>query len=65
METEFAVKLRRGAIRSLTKVDGTTVAVRVEGVYCRGGEEPIYDVRELVSKIGYPASERDLKLCRR
>ena len=61
MARPFHIKLQYGAIRTLTKVDGTVVDVEIEGVRCRKDDEPLYDVREIVTRIGYPAAERDLK----
>ena len=49
-------------ILKLTKRDGEAVAVRVEGISInKRFEHPIYDVREVESRIGYPASENELK----
>lgn len=61
MAKPFQIKLQYGAIRTLTKSDDTVVDVEIEGVTCRKDDEPIYDVREVIGRVGYPASERDLK----
>lgn len=61
MAKPFQIKLQYGAIRTLTKRDGTVIDVEIEGVTCCKDDKPIYAVREVIGRVGYLASERDLK----
>lgn len=61
MAHAFKIKLMCGAIRTVTRGDGLKVDVKIEGVSCWGDDEPMYDVREILSGVGYPALEHDLK----
>ena len=61
MNREWEIKFRPGQTAILNK-DGTPCEVQIEGVSCHKaiGWQVIYDVREIESKVAYPASQREL-----
>jgi hypothetical protein len=61
--TDWKFRYKPHAICSLEKQTGEVVQVRIEGVVCSRHTEwiPIYDVREVVGGLGYPASESNLR----
>ena len=61
MNREWEIKFRPGQTAFLNK-DGAPCEVRIEGVSCHKatGWQVIYDVREIESRMGYPASQKNL-----
>jgi hypothetical protein len=61
MNREWEIKFKPGQIAILDK-SGTPCEVQIEGVSCHKatGWQVIYDVREIESKVAYPASQKEL-----
>ena len=61
MNREWEIKFEPGQIVILDK-SGAPCEVEIEGVSCHKatGWQVIYDVREIESKVGYPASQKSL-----
>jgi hypothetical protein len=61
MNREWEIKFRPGQTAILDK-SGTPCEVQIEGVRCHKSIdwEVIYDVREIGSRVGYPASQKNL-----
>ena len=61
MNREWEIKFEPGQAAILDKV-GTPCEVQIEGVSCHKatGWQVIYDVREIESKVAYPASQKSL-----
>ena len=61
MKREWEIKFRPGQTVILDK-SGTPCEVQIEGVSCHRatGWQVIYDVREIESRVGYPASQKNL-----
>ena len=61
MNREWEIKFKPGQTVILNK-DGTPCEVQIEGVRCNKSIdwEVIYDVREIESRVGYPASQKSL-----
>lgn len=63
MNLPWNIKYNRGQHLELTKECGTTVVVEIESVSMGNHiEQPIYGVREIVTRIGYHAAQSDLKV---
>lgn len=58
----FVFKFQYGEHVILTKSDGTFCRVEIEGCSCgkNTSHVPIYQVREVETRVGYPASEKSL-----
>jgi hypothetical protein len=61
MNREWEIKFKPGQTAILDK-SGTSCEVQIEGVSCHKaiGWQVIYDVREIESKVAYPASQKNL-----
>ena len=61
--TDWKFKFKPNAICTLTRKTGEVVQVRIEGVRCSRhiDWQALYDVREVVTGEGYPASESILR----
>jgi hypothetical protein len=61
MNRQWEIKFEPWQTAFLNK-DGTPCEVRIEGVSCckATGWQVIYDVREIESKVAYPASQKEL-----
>ena len=61
MNREWEIKFKPGQAVILDK-SGNPCEVEIEGVFCHKatGWQVIYDVREIESKVAYPASQKSL-----
>ena len=61
MNREWEIRFKPGQAAILDK-SGTPCGVQIEGVSCHKatGWQVIYDVREIESKVAYPANQKNL-----
>lgn len=55
------IKFDYNEICVLQKTEDVSLEVTIEGVSVRKNDTPIYQVREVITREGYPAAETSLK----
>lgn len=61
MEKNWDIKFKPFEAAMLTKSTGETVKVQIESLATSEPGKPMFNVREVISRIGYPAMQSELK----